>query len=207
MKPTATVCPDNNTLAEFVEGHLLAREHEGIFLHIADCSRCRDLCAFAAAEMAKERSGNRVKLSERSRKSILEKITLLRSGIPACRMASWDALFKRIIPLFDQLDHAEVIAAGEQNAVIDFVSDSTDSQKSWRMQLFIPNQLEENLYVAVSIPGSPNVNGRLILCGNVLDIQQGKGVIAYDVLRKSFGNPEVAFVFANGETVAGHPKI
>ena len=70
---------------------------------------------------------------------------------------------------------------------------------------FIPNQPEENLDVFVSVPGSKNVYGRLNLCGNVLDIRQRKRTIAYQILRSSFGSPEVAFVIANGEKLTKYP--
>ena len=40
-------CPDFNTLAEFVEGKLLEKQHAELCRHIAGCPACRDLCAFA----------------------------------------------------------------------------------------------------------------------------------------------------------------
>lgn len=205
-KTTADTCPDNNTLAAFAEGRLLAKEHEKLFLHIAGCPRCRDLCTFAARELAREKSGKRIRFAERTRKRILDKIAELR-GNEASRRAAWESLFKWINPVFDQLEHAEVIAAGENNAVIEFASAPDISGKQWRMQLFIPNQLKEDLDIAVTVPETKDLNGKLVFCGNVLNIRHGKGAIAYETLRKSFNNPEVAFVFADGETVTGYPVI
>lgn len=207
MKQTTTdICPDNNTLAAFAEGHLLAEEHEKLFLHIAGCPRCRDLCAFAARESAKEKTGKRIRIAERTRTGILGRIAELRRN-EAARRTAWETLFKWIEPVFDQLEHAEVIAAGENNAIIEFASDPDVSGKKWRMQLFIPNQLEKDLDIAVTVPESKKIDGRLIFCGNILDIRLGKGSIAYEALRKSFDKPEVAFVFEDGETVTGYPVI
>ena len=38
-------------------------------------------------------------------------------------------------------------------------------------------------------------------------IKNGVGVIEYEVLRKSFSNPEIAFIFEDGERIIGYPEL
>lgn len=201
-------CPDANDLAEFVEGRLLKAEHEDVFLHVAGCSYCRDLCAFAAKELAKEKSGKKPELSLKLKQAIRTHIgTLLGNDSQQFAVAVWEAFCKRIIPIFDSLEQADVVAASGIHSTLVFSSVSKNATNSWKMQLLIPTQIEKTLDIVLEVPGTPEINGTLILCGNEVDIRHGKGTIEYSVLRKSFSNPEVAFIFPNGEKVVGYPEI
>lgn len=201
-------CPDFNLLAGFVEGKILQSDYKDIYLHIANCPICNDLCSFAAKERAKYISGKGNDVPEKVQKEILEEISALRSNDVHNMIANaWNILLHRIGPVLDKLEHAEVIAASDVYSVLVFSSVSGPSAKSWKMRLRIPSQIEKFLNIEVSTLQDNKANGLLILCGNTVTIKDGHGTIEYEVLRKSFGNQEVAFIFEDGERVIGYPEI
>lgn len=201
-KNDANNCPDYNVLAEFVEGKMLQPEHEDIFLHIANCPSCRDLCSFAAKELAKRKAGKELRVSEKVQKEILKEISAITN-----RNNTWDAFRNYITHVFDSIEQAEVIAASETHCVIVFSSAPNGSDRNWKMRLQIPSQQEKNLKIELATSESSNAKGQLILCGNTVNVENGKGTIAYDVLRSSFSNPEIAFIFHDGERIAGYPEL
>ena len=71
--------------------------------------------------------------------------------------------------------------------------------------MFIPNQQTDMLTLRLETP--KNVNGTLVFCGNSLAVVKGETGISYELLKKSFGNPEVAFIFEDGEKICGYPEL
>ena len=117
----------------------------------------------------------------------------------------WNAFINRINHLFIRLEQSEVIAASEVNSVINFTSDTYDEKHKWRLQLFIPTPQTDMLTLRLETP--KNVNGTLVFCGNSLAVVKGETGISYELLKKSFGNPEVAFIFEDGEKICGYPEL
>ena len=109
--------------------------------------------------------------------------------------------------MLDSLEHAEVIAASEVHSILVFSSVPGNSAKSWKMCLKIPSQIEKFLQIELNTSKNDKVDGQLVLCGNIVMIKNGVGVIEYEVLRKSFSNPEIAFIFEDGERIIGYPEL
>lgn len=201
-------CPDFNVLAEFVEGKIVQSEHKDIFLHIANCPICKDFCAFAAKERAKYITGKETKVSKKVQKEVLQEISALRGDdVQSVIAKAWNIFLFRIQSVLDSLEHAEVIAASEVHSILVFSSVPGNSAKSWKMCLKIPLQIEKFLQIELNTSKNDKVDGQLVLCGNIVMIKNGVGVIEYEVLRKSFSNPEIAFIFEDGERIIGYPEL
>ena len=197
-------CPDTNTLAEFVEGKLLGRQYAEIGEHIAGCSECRDLCRYAAKTNAK--AGKGAKLSSGIRSRILNQIKeMQKEEYSKDKQASWNVFVNRITNIFTRIEQSEVIAASEINSTINFTSNTEDENYKWKLQLFIPNQQTDMLKLRLETP--KNVNGTLVFCGNRLEVVKGETSIGYELLKKSFRNPEVAFIFEDGKKINGYPEL
>ena len=201
-----TPCPDANTLAEFVEGKLLQKEHADLFLHIANCPVCKDFCQFAAKELARRKAGKTVHVSQTVKNRIRTEIQEIQNTQTRFSTA-WINFADHISNLFQQVENTEVLAASEFLSVVTFASDSEFDHQKWVMKLFVPAQISENLPILIEVPNEQNVSGKLTLCGNTLDVRNGKAEISYQALKESFGNPEVAFCFRNGERISGHPEL
>lgn len=201
-------CPDFNVLAEFVEGKIVQSEHKDIFLHIANCPICKDFCAFAAKERAKYITGKETKVSKKVQKEVLQEISALRGNdVQSVIAKAWNVFLFRIQSVLDSLEHAEVIAASEVHSILVFSSVPSNSAKSWKMCLKIPSQIEKFLQIELNTSKNDKVDGQLVLCGNIVMIKNGVGIIEYEVLRKSFSNPEIAFIFEDGERIIGYPEL
>ena len=199
-----TKCPDANTLAAFVEMKLLGQEYEDVFLHIAQCSTCRDLCRYAM-EMTEKGDQSDI-LSEQEKANILAKLRrTAREADGNGAKAPWSIFVSQMTAIFNRLECAEVVAAGDMDTTICFSSDDAPGTIKWKMQLFIPAQATTTLRIQMEDPR--RVNGTLIFCGNQLDVTNGEAEIAYKTLKESFGNPEVAFIFEDGQKVFGYPEL
>ena len=199
-----TQCPDANTLAAFVEMKLLGREYEDVFLHIAGCSTCRDLCRFAMEMSAKDNQSTI--LPEQDKANILAQIRkTAREANGNGAKAPWSIFVRQMTVIFNQLEHAEIVAAGDTDSVISFSAQDAQGALKWRMNLFIPTQATTTLRIQMVEPWRGN--GTLFFCGNRLNVVNGETEIAYDTLKESFDNPEVAFVFKDGKKVFGYPEL
>ncbi len=200
-------CPDANTLAEFIEGKLLDKEHAHLSTHISGCPDCRDLCAFAAAANAKSRQGKMPQISAGRKKRIQQNIRRERFAMDALQ-AQWQRFTGKLQDIFNKVESAEVIAAGEEALTLTFASSAdTPAAYHWKMQLAVSATAGTSLAIRIRTPKEPSVSGKLIFCGNELAVSNGRAAIAYETLKASFTNPEVAFIFTDNTRVAGFPVL
>ena len=197
-------CPDFNTLAEFVEGKLLEKQHAELCKHIAACPKCRDLCTFAVMAGGKKQMP---KVAIRRKATIRQNIK--RETFAANVLAAkWEEFSSRIKGFFSKMENAEVLAAGENAASVVFGCEAeTPAEYNWKMVLNIPTACSGDLSIRIRTAKDPAVSGKLIFCGNELTVSNGHALIAYETLKKSFANPEVAFVFPNNTRVSGFPVL
>lgn len=202
-------CPDINTLAEFLDHPGSGKIPAEVSAHIATCPECRDLCSFAAAAKIEAAAGKLTALSEAEkeehRRNLQNKVPL---NPPAETEDAWKRFTIKLADLFSFQDEMEVVAASETMAEITFASlPYVPPQYSWRMTLAIPSQLSEKLKIQLRTHTTAAANGKLIFCGNELQVRNGEAELRYDDLRKTFHVPEVSFCFKDGKTVPGYPEI
>lgn len=204
MKKMNEKCPDTNTLAEFVEGKLLEKKHAELGRHIAGCPECRDLCTFAVMANGRKRMPQ---VAVRRRNGIRQNIKREVFAENTLK-ARWEEFSSRVSGIFKQVECAEVIAAGESAAAVNFACEAeTPAEYNWKMVLNIPATCGGDLDIRVRTAKDPAVSGKLIFCGNELTVTNGRATIGYETLKNSFANPEVAFIFANNTRVAGFPML
>ena len=207
MKNFDNHCPDANLLAEFIEGKLMKQEHEKIYTHIAGCRECRDLCRFAVLANRKIATNTQPKLSLRRLTKIRQSVKQEQFSLNAVK-ACWDSFKAALRQIFIQQESAEVIAAGESAATVTFRSAiGTPADYDWKMALAIPTAPGGDLAIKIRSAKNPSLSGKLIFCGNELTVKNGKASIAWETLKESFSNPEVAFIFANNTRITGFPEL
>lgn len=201
-------CPDTNVLTEFLDGTLQESEKQSVFTHVATCPDCHDACAFAAKVRAQSAAGKITGISEAEKEELRRKLS---GSVPLCKPAAagstWQLFTQKLTEFFLQGD-VEVVAASDTQAELVFSAlPGTGSQHKWRMFLAIPTQISDTLEIRIQTAGTKTAEGKLIFCGNKLDVRNGKTKIRYNTLKNSFHNPEIAFCFLDGEIVAGSPEL